>query len=49
MKLPWTDPRFRELAVLAAFGCGLALSQGCVLSAIIFDAAFAVTIIEAIR
>ena len=52
MKLPWTDPRFRELvglAVLAAFGCGLALSQGHVLSAIIFGAAFAVTIIEAIR
>ena len=52
MKLPWTDPRFRELvglAVLAAFGCGLALSQGHVLSAIIFGAAFAVTNIEAIR
>jgi hypothetical protein len=52
MKLPWTDPRFRELVVLAAlaaFGCGLALSQGDVLFAIIFGAAFAVTIIEAIR
>jgi hypothetical protein len=52
MKLPWTDPRFRELvalAVLAAFGCGLALSQGDLLFAAIFGAAFAVTIIEATR
>jgi hypothetical protein len=52
MKLPCTDPPFRELvalAVLAAFGCGLALSQGDVLFAAIFGAACAVTIIEAIR
>ena len=52
MKLPWTDPRFRELvvlAVLAAFGCGLALSQGDLLFAAIFSTACAVTIVEAIR
>ena len=52
MKLPWMDPRFRELAmlaVLAAFGCGLALSQDNLLFAIIFGAASAATIIEAIR
>jgi hypothetical protein len=41
MKLPWTDPRFRELvalALLAAFGCGLALSQDDLLFAAIFGA-----------
>ena len=41
MKLPW-DPRLRELvalAVLAAFGCGLALSQGDLLFVAIFGAA----------
>jgi hypothetical protein len=46
------DPRFRELvalAVLAAFGCGLALSQDSLLFAAIFGAACAATIIEAIR
>ena len=51
MKLPW-DARLRELvalAVLAAFGCGLALSQGDLLFVAIFGAACAVTIIEAIR
>ena len=44
MKLPW-DPRLRELvalAVLAAFGCGLALSQGDLLFVAIFGAACAV-------
>jgi hypothetical protein len=52
MKLPLMDPRFRELAaiaVLAAFGCGLALSQDNLLFAVIFVAACAATIIEAIR
>ena len=52
MKLPWMDPGLRELvalAVLAALGCGLALSQGDLLFAAIFGAACAVTIIEAIR
>jgi hypothetical protein len=52
MKLPWMDPRLRELvalAVLAALGCGLALSQGDLLFAAIFAAACAATIIEAIR
>jgi len=52
MKLQWMDPRLRELfalAVLAALGCGLALSQGDLLFAAIFGAACAVTIIEAIR
>jgi hypothetical protein len=51
MKLPW-DPRLRELvalAVLGAFGCGLALSQGDLLFVAIFGAACAVTIIEAMR
>jgi hypothetical protein len=51
MKLPWMDPRLRELfalAVLAALGCGLALSQGDLWFADIFGAACAVTIIEAI-
>jgi hypothetical protein len=44
MKLPW-DPRLRELvalAVLGAFGCGLALSQGDLLFVAIFVAACAV-------
>ena len=52
MKLPWMDPRLRELvalAVLAALGCGLALSKGHLLFAAIFAAACAVTIIKAIR
>jgi alkylhydroperoxidase/carboxymuconolactone decarboxylase family protein YurZ len=52
MKLPWMDPRLRELvalAVLAALGCGLALSQGDLLFAAIFGATCALTIIEAIR
>ena len=51
MKLPW-DPRLRELvalAVLAAFGCGLALSQGDLLFVALFGAASVVAIIEAIR
>ena len=45
-------PRLRELvalAVLAAFGCGLALSQGDLLFVAIFGAACAMTIIETIR
>jgi alkylhydroperoxidase/carboxymuconolactone decarboxylase family protein YurZ len=49
---PWMDPRLRELValgVLAALGCGLALSQGDLLFAAIFGAACAVTIAEAIR
>jgi alkylhydroperoxidase/carboxymuconolactone decarboxylase family protein YurZ len=44
MKLPWMDPGLRELvtlAVLAALGCGLALSQGDLLFAAIFAAACA--------
>ena len=52
MKLLWMNPRLRELvalAALAAFGCGLALSQGDLLFVAIFAAACAVTIIEAIR
>jgi hypothetical protein len=49
MKLPWTDPRFVALSLLAAFGCGLALSLDDLLFAAIFGAACAVTIIEAIR
>jgi hypothetical protein len=52
MKLPWMDPRLRELValgVLAALGCGLALSQSDLLFAAIFGAAWAVTIVEAIR
>jgi alkylhydroperoxidase/carboxymuconolactone decarboxylase family protein YurZ len=52
MKLPWMAPPLRELvalAVLAALGCGLALSQGDLLFAAIFGAAWAVTIVEAIR
>jgi hypothetical protein len=42
-------PKLVVLAVLAAFGCGLALSQGDLLFAAIFSAACAVTIVEAIR
>jgi len=52
MKLPWMNPRLRELvalAVLAAFGCGLALSQGDLLFVAIFGAACPMTIIETIR
>jgi len=52
VKLPWMDPRLQELvalAFLAAFGCGLALSQDNLLFAAIFGAACAATIIEAIR
>jgi hypothetical protein len=52
MKLQGMNPRLRELValvVLAAFGCGLALSQGDLLFVAIFGAACAVTIIEAIR
>jgi hypothetical protein len=52
MKLPWTDPHLRELlalAVLAAFGCGLALAQDDIFFVGIFAATSAVTIIEAIR
>jgi alkylhydroperoxidase/carboxymuconolactone decarboxylase family protein YurZ len=46
------DPRLRELvalAVLAALGSGLALSQDDLLFAAIFAAACAAIIIEAIR
>jgi hypothetical protein len=52
MKAPWTDPSLRELvalAALAAFRCGLALARGDLLFLIIFGAASAVTIIEAVR
>jgi alkylhydroperoxidase/carboxymuconolactone decarboxylase family protein YurZ len=52
MNLPWMDPRLRELvalAVLAALGSGLALSQDDLLFAAIFAAACAAIIIEAIR
>jgi hypothetical protein len=52
MKAPWTDPSLRELvalAALAAFRCGLALVRGDLLFLIIFGAASAVTIIEAVR
>jgi hypothetical protein len=51
MKLPWMDPHLPELltlAVLAAFGCGLALAERHFLFVGIFAAASAVTIIEAI-
>jgi len=51
MKPPWADPHLLELlalAVLAAFGCGLALAEGHFLFVGIFAAASAVTIIEAI-
>ena len=46
------DPGLRELAALAALaalGCGLAVQQGDLLFAAIFGAAWAVTVIEAIR
>ena len=46
------DARLRELlalALLAVFGCGLALSQGDLLFSAVFAAAASVTIIEAIR
>jgi hypothetical protein len=39
MKAPWTDPGLRELlalAVVAAFGCGLALAQNSLFFAAIF-------------
>jgi hypothetical protein len=52
MKLQEMNPRLQELvalAVLAAFGCGLVLSQGDLLFVAIFGAAYAVTIIEVIR
>ena len=52
MKLQGMNPRLRELAalgVLAALGCGLALSQGDLLFAAIFGAACTLTIVEAIR
>ena len=51
MKPPWVDAGLRELvgiSLIAAGGCGLALSQGDFLFAAIFAAACAVTIIEAI-
>ena len=52
MKLLWMNPRLRELvalAVLAAFGCGLALAERHFLFVGIFAAASAVMISEAIR
>jgi alkylhydroperoxidase/carboxymuconolactone decarboxylase family protein YurZ len=52
MKRRRMDPRLRELvalAALAAFGCGLALSQGDLLFVAVFGAACALTIIEAMR
>jgi alkylhydroperoxidase/carboxymuconolactone decarboxylase family protein YurZ len=52
MKALRMDPGVREMAVLsalAALGCGLAAVQGDLLFVVIFGAACAVTIIEAIR
>jgi hypothetical protein len=51
MKLPWKDPRLElaALAMLAAFGCGLALSQDNLLFAAIFGTACAVSIFEEIQ
>jgi hypothetical protein len=52
MKLPRIDPGLRELiglSLIAAGGCGLALSQGDFLFVAIFAAACAVAIIEAVR
>src|SRR5262249_39266682 len=52
MKMPGMNPRLRELvalAVLAAFGCGLALSQGDLLFVAIFGGACAMIIIGAVR
>jgi hypothetical protein len=52
MKPPRIDPDMRELiglSLIAAGGCGLALSQGDFLFAAIFGAACAVATIEAIR
>ena len=51
MKAPWMDPGLRELAALSALatlGCGLAAGQGDLLFVVIFGAACAMTIIEAI-
>jgi hypothetical protein len=51
MKPPWSDPRLRELlvlAALAAFGWGLALARGDFMFVAIFAAA-SVVIIDAIR
>src|SRR5262245_60915463 len=47
MKLPWMNPRLRELlalAAVAAFGCGLAWSHGDLLFVAIFGAACALTL-----
>jgi hypothetical protein len=51
MKPPLTDPRLElaALAMLAALGCGLALSQDNLLFAVIFGAACAASIFEEIR
>jgi len=51
MKLPWMDPRLElaALALLAAFGCGLALSQDNLLFAAIFGTACAASIFEEIQ
>jgi alkylhydroperoxidase/carboxymuconolactone decarboxylase family protein YurZ len=52
MKALWMDSGVREMAALsalAALGCGLAAVQGDLLFVVIFGAACAVTIIEAIR
>jgi hypothetical protein len=52
MKAPWTDPGLRELlalAGLAAFGCGLALTQDDFLFATIFAVESATVIAEALR
>jgi hypothetical protein len=51
MKPPWSDPRLRELlvlAALAAFGWVLALARGDLMFVAIFAAA-SVVIIDAIR
>jgi uncharacterized membrane protein YccC len=52
MKAPWTDPGLRELlalAVLAAFGFGLALAREDLMFTAIFAAACAVTIVGLMR
>jgi hypothetical protein len=52
MKAPWTDPGLRELlalAVLAAFGFGLALARDDLMFTAIFAAAGAVTIVGLMR
>jgi hypothetical protein len=52
LKAQWMEARVRELimlSALAALGCGLAAAQGDLLFVAIFGAAYALTIVEAIR